>query len=244
MSTQMIPAQTTAIGPTNGAVEGLEDLDSRDFILPRWSLIQPTSKKDGADEHVGQFMRNLDGAFREHLDVVILKVSPSRLLWTGDLADKRPECFSRDGKEGSIYGACGQCQFNPQVNRQLLDELKAGNTTLKACGYGYTYVLVDDQETGSLALLGAMGTSVRPAKILNSQFQMEHRSPFSCVVRIASEKQTNDRGKFYVLKPSIIEKLDAERTAVWRARYQELAGRVVKDIDEEPAGSDDSNIPF
>src|SRR5579885_738271 len=105
-------------------LEGLEDLGQRDFVLPRWSLIQPTSRKEGADEHVGQFLRNIDGEFRAELLTVILKVSPTRLLWSGDPTETQPECVSRDAVTGSVYGACARCQFNPSASPDLMRDLQ------------------------------------------------------------------------------------------------------------------------
>lgn len=236
MSTDLTTTNAThgglAIAAPSLAIEGMEGLTQRDVILPRWSLIQPTSRKPGADDHVGEFLRNLDGEYRDALDVVVLEIQPSRLLWSGDASDTRPECFSRDGHQGSVYGACGSCAFNVSVNPDLLQRLRNGEP-VKACQYGYTYVVVDDLETETPALLGAMGTSVRPSKILNSQFALRKRPPFSALVHVESEKQTNERGKYYVLKLSVKEWLSTEETAHWREMYQALHGATIRDVDEE-----------
>lgn len=236
----------TAVGMVGGfGVEGFEGLGQSDIILPRWSLIQPTSKKTQDDSKVGQFMRNIDGQFAPALTGVLLQVHQSRLLWSGDLQDKRPECFSRDGTTGSKYGNCAACQFNVQHNPALREQLDKGLTP-KICSYGYTYLLIDDLEVESMALLGAMGTSVRPAKVLNTQFIQRKRPIYSAVVKIESERQVNERGKFYVLKPSVVRWLDlnGEEAARYRDRYLELQGAVLRDIDEdEEPGAPGASAP-
>jgi hypothetical protein len=242
LSTTGTPAIAELAG--RGRIEGLEALGQRDYILPRWSLVQPTSRRDGADEHVGQFVRNIDGEFRPYLDTVILRVSPTRILWSGDPSETQPECVSRDGITGSVYGACASCQFNPSANPALLQEIAAarreGRLPLhKVCNYGYTFVLVDDLESGSVALLGAMGTSVRPAKTLNTQFLMRRRPPYSAIVRWEAVRQTNERGKFYVLQPSIRQWLDSEATARWRELYQAIAAAAVTDVPEDTDAEDE-----
>jgi hypothetical protein len=223
--------------PAHGlALEGFEDLGQRDIILPRWSIVQPTSQREGADAHLGQFVRNIDGEFRPALDVVLLKVSPTRLLWSGDLVDRRPECVSRDGVTGSLYGACASCAFNAQVNPGLRTDPAA-----KHCNYGYTLVVIDDVTEGTMALLGAMGTSVRPIKVLTTQFVQRKRPAFSGVVRFETERITNEKGKFYVLKPSIVRWLDDAETERWRKIYQTLIRSVIRDLEPEP--EEDSSEP-
>lgn len=219
-------------------IEGLEQLSQSDLILPRWSIIQPTSKKEGADDHAGQFVRNIDGIFQAAIDAVILNVSPSRLLWSGDLNDKRPECYSRDGANGSKYGACFVCDFNITANPDLKAAKDAGDKSLKVCGYGYNLLLVDDLQAETMALFGAMGTSVRPLKVLITQFQQRRRPPFSAIVRLETERQVNDKGKFYVVKPSIKSWLSAEDTRYWRELYLAIQGKAIKDIDEDQDDSD------
>ena len=235
MSTQITTTRHGgALAPAGHlTIEGLEGLTSNDVILPRWSLIQPTSRKDGADEHVGQFVRNLDGVFREHLDAVVLMIQPSRLLWSADTSDRRPECYSRDGATGSVYGDCATCQFNTQANPSLVAEMRNGGQP-RICSFGYNLIIVDDLEEKSPALLGAMGTSVRPAKTLISQFATKRQSPFASLVRVESEKQVNEKGKFYVLKFSVQRRFDDAQVAEWRDLYLNLKGATIQEVEDAP----------
>lgn len=231
-----------AIAPANhwnsAGVEGFEDLDSSDFILPRWSIVQPTSKRDGAAQHLGQFVRNIDGEFRPSLDVVILKMSQSRTLWTGNLSDKHPECMSRDGKTGSVYGECARCQFNVLANAALRSDPSA-----RRCGFGYTMTVVDDIADGSMALFGAAGTSVRPMQTFNTQLRKRNHPMFGWLIRFETERTVNDRGVFYILKPSILSQLNDDDTDMWREMRASLAGMAVRDYDEAEDGATDT-VPF
>lgn len=226
--------------PPAGAfgLEGFEDLGQNDIILPRWSIVQPVSKREGADTHVGQWVRNIDGEFRPLLEVVLLKVSPNRILWSGDLADTQPECVSRDGVAGSAYGACASCSFNVQANPALREDPRA-----KRCNFGYAMVVCDDVEQGTMALVGAMGTSVRPLKTLTTQFIQRKRPAFGALVTLGTERTTNDKGVFYVIKPAITQWFTDQEAAYWRELYQSVAGQTVRDYDEADAGTEEA-VPF
>lgn len=231
------PAGHAARAPATGyQIEGMEGLTQQDIVIPRWSLVQPTSKFDGAEGHEGEFRRNIDGAFAKALNVVILQISPTRLLWSGDLTDRGPECASRDAVHGSVYGLCSQCEFNPQVNPGLLRDRRDG-APVKICGYGYTYLLVDDVEAGSMALFGVMGTGVRPAKTLHSQFVQKRRPPFSALVTLSTALEKNDKGKYYVFKAEVAGWLDEAATKHWREQYQTAGGQQYREFEDEAAAA-------
>lgn len=232
--------------------EGFEGLDQSDVILPRWTIVQPSSNYEGSDQHIGEFRRNIDGVYRAALDVVMLSCARTRLLWSGDLTDRRPECFSRDAINGSqprqllgegteeeieVYGACDSCGYNPQFNRDLMQQIQAGGI-VKSCNFGYTYLMVDDVNSvaegmPSMALLGAMGTSVRPCKTLNTQYVTRRRPIYGALVRLETEKQTNDRGKFYALKPTVTQWLDSTAMQPYAALHASMKGVAIRDIEPD-----------
>ena len=232
----MVPAtrgQTgLAVAAASGSfgIEGLEGIEQSDLIIPRWNLIQPTSQREGADEHIGQFARNIDNVFKAELETVVLSVTRTRILWSGDRTETRPECVSRDGLIGTRYGACAACDFNPQVHPDLREAAAKGLS--KICNFGYQFLLVDDVKDGSLAFLGAMGTSVRAAKALITQFVATNRPPFAALVKWETEKQANEKGKYYVLQPSIVRWLDDAEMATYRGRWQSLQGATIREVDD------------
>lgn len=223
--------------PTGYGIEGMEGIGQADVVIPRYAIVQPTSRADGVEGHEGQFRRNTDGAFRAQLECVVLTISPTRLLWSGDQTERRPECVSRDALTGSVYGACNACDFNQQANPQIIADRRQG-IDVKACSYGYSYLLADDPENPeSMAFFGVMGTSVRPAKLLHSQFVQRRRPPFSAVVRFSTALEKNDKGKFYVLKAEVARWLDEAETAAWRESFQLTRGMVIREYEEETAGA-------
>lgn len=229
---------------------GFEGIGQSDFIIPRWTIVQPTSRYEGGDEHMGWYHRNIDGAFARTLDVVILKATPTRLLWSGDLSERMPECSSHDGKVGITYGACNQCQYNRQVNAELRQQLADG-MQVKACSFGYTFLVVDDLEEQSLAYVGAMGTSVRPARILMTQLYTRKKATFGAIITLATERMENQRGKFYVLKGTVKRWLDTPEIREWAEIAKAMSTTTIREyqpVETEAVGmagdfgSDD--VPF
>lgn len=232
--------------------EGFESLDQSDLIIPRWTIVQSTTNYEGSDQHIGEFRRNIDGAYVKTLDVVMLSCARTRLLWSGDLTERRPECFSRDAVIGSqprqilddggegelaVYGTCGDCGFNPQFNRELMGQIQRGDI-VKSCNFGYTFLMIDNIDSAdsgmtSMALLGAMGNSVRPCKTLISQFVTRRKPTYSAIVTLDTEKQTNDRGKFYVLKPFVKEWLTGARLQQFAQACAAMKGAAVRDYEVE-----------
>lgn len=246
--TDVVPVSAARIPSTlHSTISGMESLTQDDFITPRWSIVQPTSKKDGADDHAGQFLRNLDGEFRPFLECVILKVSPSRLKWPADIAVGRPECFSRDGVHGSVYGACRTCGFNVFANPQLMAKVKAKTVRNgEKCNSGFDYLIIDDLELQTVALMGAMGTSVAPVRIMNSRFNSLRCPPRAALTRFSLKRVVNDQGKFYVLEPVIVRRLTAEERVPWDEMFNIYNNANVVDIETttDDVSDVDEPLPF
>lgn len=247
-----LPATTNgtsnALGSVLGHVDlpGFEDLEQRDLVVPRWRLIQGSARDLELKKHAGGWVRNLDSEIREQLDVVILKVSPNRLLWSGDSSDTRPECMSRDCRTGSVYGACGACQFNIDANPRLLEQMAEAREKRKpelrpkVCQRVYNLVAVDVDDD-SMALIGAHGTSMKPMKVLFSQFVNKKKPSYAAVVRFAAKGETNDFGSYYVVAPQIVRWLSPEEIADYAERQAILSN--VNVVEVEDVTEDDGAVP-
>lgn len=229
------PAPLARVAPSLG-IEGLEMMTTDDLVLPRWSIIQNTSKKPGADDHQGYFHRNLDGLFVKKIEAAVLTIRPARLKWKQALGGN-PDCTSHDRVNGSTYGACNTCQFNRRYNLELAQEYSDGNTKAhEVCNEGWTVVIVDDLEVGSPAILGAISTSAQAPQIFATQLKWKYKCPpFARHVTIESERKENAKGKFFVLKMIIGEPFDPEEMAMWREMSKAMTSVTIKDIEaDEP----------
>jgi hypothetical protein len=92
---------------------GLEQFGPADLIIPRLTLIQPTSQVDGVS--AGKFYMNLTGDEYDELEIVFLKVMKGRIYFAEDGADRKAVCGSSDRVKPSprfdppMAPACAEC---------------------------------------------------------------------------------------------------------------------------------------
>ena len=89
-----IVAQTVTPTPTVLAPVpvGLDQLYEDDLVIPRVSIIQPTSREGTP----GRLKMNITGEEREQIDLVVLRVQRGKVLWSATLGED-PICKSNDG---------------------------------------------------------------------------------------------------------------------------------------------------
>lgn len=228
-----------------GAIEGMEDLDQSDLVIPRWGIVQPTSRFEGAETMIGKLRRNIDGVAVPSIDAVILAIKPTRILWSEDRTENAPECVSRDAVGGSLHGVCARCEFNVSANCDLLAAIRAGERP-RTCNYGYNYTIAS--EDGDLAFIGAMGASVRPSKMLHAQFASKRRATYSAVVRFAAVREQGDQGAYYVLRGEIARWMPEPEARQWRDVYLMASSRSMREVAPEeietPPIDDEGDLPF
>ena len=204
--------------PGGFGLEGLEGLDSTDMIVPRWDILQPTSRKDGTP---GWYCLNLGGETRESIEAVILRISRTRVLWSGNQADKTPECSSNDGITGREHGQCSTCEFS----RYDVTGIR------KSCKAGYTYLLAAPDNPEDLSIISMYGTSATPGKVLNSQFIRKRRSPFTAVVTFKTKAEVGEKGRYFVQAPVISRWLSPEEAAPFQEASRAMFGVQIREVE-------------
>lgn len=216
-------AQPPAIPPRHHLnIEGLEDLTlEEDLILPRWRMIQYSSKIKGS---AGEFNNNLTGEVRDHLDMIVLKVMPSRAFFNDN---RQLVCLSRDGVTGSDGQLCATCPYSKWgPDRQP-----------PACSRGYTFICLDPKDD-TLCLLGALRTSVKPAKLYISQLAHLKKPPFTYITQFSTSEVDGPKGKYFVLSIALALPLNDKEREEAREQYQLLAGLSYQEV-EEPISAED-----
>lgn len=210
-------------------------IDSEDIVVPRIKLLQPTSA-EVTDQvaHAGAFLNSVTNeVLPEELHVLIFTHFKSRVYFAKPEDGGGVKCISPDGIEGSEYGVCANCNFRLW---------KEGTPPACALVHNYPAYVLNAGEIKGEPLpiaLSLMKTSSKEARKLNTAVEVGGGNWFDAVYVVRSEKQTNDKGTFFVYR---IEKLraasdDERKLGYWA--YSRFKGRLDVEAPESitPAGA-------
>lgn len=216
-------AETRIMVPKrNIPIEGLEDLTlEEDLILPRWRIVQYSSTIKGQP---GQFNSNLDEELRNKLDLIVLKITPSRAYFNDD---RELVCASNNGHVSTRGQQCINCP----------DSLWGEDGEPPLCSRGYTLICLDPQDD-SLCLIGALRTSVPGMKRYNSLLVKRKQPPFAFLTRFTAEDQVSPKGKYFILNIDLLGENAPDKIAEYRQQYQALANVNIVEVEEPPIGDD------
>lgn len=193
---------------------GFEDVDRSDIKLPRYKLLQLTSK-DVADGlgAAGQFLNTITKEVSNQLECNLLIMGKTRVAW--NLPFKRgedPLCKSFDGKVK--FDGTRQCDTCPMQDWNKL----APGQEKPQCNLSYMWLGVD--KNNMPFRLQAGGASASKTKDFINTLLLKGYPPFIYKVVITSEKQSNEKGTFYVMNYKIDGLIDPSEAP----KYQELLG--------------------
>jgi hypothetical protein len=92
--TQEAPSSNGAVPTVAMSGAGMEILGPEDLIIPRLTLVQPTSQIDGVQP--GKFYINLTGEEFDQVEAVFLKVTKGRVYFAEEATERKPVCGSSD----------------------------------------------------------------------------------------------------------------------------------------------------
>lgn len=111
-------------------IEGIGD-ESIEYRAPMSRVVQPSSDRSKLPKNanIGSILID-DKVADQPVRTIPIRMWDSRQLWSPDKDDAKVLCYSPNGKIGSKYGLCKDCQFgkyDPEANRS-------------ACNKGKTYM--------------------------------------------------------------------------------------------------------
>lgn len=173
---------------------GLEGLGSEDFVIPRRSLVQNTSRVDDIDGAMpGMFVdettRTLVG---KQMHIAVLRVRKSRALFhPKDTGLKGIKCWSRDAitPDSSVATpVSATCKACPEQWRDLQYDLLCYD--------------VDESETINAPVvfwLRAKGTSMKPTRTYLSTLLTRKSRAFDYTVTLTGPRAVSKHGSYFVL---------------------------------------------
>jgi len=176
---------------------GLENWDTRDFVLPQLRIRQPTSDVDNVAE--GQFYDVLTHEAYDTVHVVFLKSSWGRMYFDRDqgvlLCRSVDRIHPSPSVENPPSSLCATCQYSfweddrPPKCREVLNNI----------------LLVSPEkefkiENASPYLMTIAGASLKPMRLFVSGLAAKRKPIYSVVTRMSLEKKSGAVGKYYVGK--------------------------------------------
>lgn len=212
----------------------LDSLGQKDIIMPRYRLIQNTSKSGTP----GKWVSNLSPENElDELVLVILHISNYRTYFPpkGENNDK-PLCRSNDGYTksdplGIGDGNCDTCRYAQWAKGQK-----------PPCFAGYTILgLIINPDGVEPCMVSLKGSAIKVCRSFFTRMKTKGISSLAYKVHIRSESVVNDKGRFflpvfefgdYLTKPEIL--YASEQAKIYRQYISNDAMADVHNDDEGP----------
>lgn len=226
---------------------GLEQFDTGDLVIPRYKIVQPTSKEGTP----GRFKNNLTNEEIEKLNVVVLAASKGRVCWSENL-EEDPICRSSDGLrpsetvESPFSEICGRKEngkrFEPVCSCAHWgekNERPACNEVINLLCVGY-----DDQVPFFISL---HGTQLKPVRAFLSALGLRRKSLYEYQATMNLKETSNHKGKFYVIQFENLKENKADQKEFFRSLFFQYSGHTIDQTYEAEQKMKDNNmddIPF
>jgi hypothetical protein len=221
---------------------GLDNIRPEDIILPRLSILQPTSPLVTEDGYqVGDIVNSITNEnYGKRFEFYVLHYYPNRVKWESDDPGSPIECSSDNNITGSKFGKCAECPFSKwSKNAQGQDERPActefKNIIVLPANEG------DDMDTSPIVFSGKR-SALKPVNTLLSALAVSRKPAYASRWVLTVEKNQKDRQTWYTPKftkgddiKTVAEFMalkgnsDAMVAAQSRIRFQQE--------DESPAGA-------
>ena len=204
---------------------GLETFDNGDLVIPRYKIVQPTSKEGT----VGTFKNNLTNEETDKINVVVLAASKGRVCWSENL-DEDPICRSSDGihpsdnVETPVNEICGTKEngkrFEPVCSNAMWGEKKDERPL---CNEVVNLLCVgkDDMVPFFISL---HGTQLKPVRAYLSAVGLRRRSLYEYQATLRLKEVSNGKGKFFVVQFEGLQENSTDEKEAFRAMYFQFAG--------------------
>ncbi|MBI5499783.1 MAG: hypothetical protein HY907_06040 [Deltaproteobacteria bacterium] len=208
--------------------EGFDDLLADDLVLPRLTIVQPTSQEGSP----GTFRSSLTGEERRELQLVPLAIRRGRICWAETLGED-PVCKSNDGRlpastverpvseeccvlaGGRLKPVCGAA-----VWRRVKTDDGLSRQEPPRCRETAIVVAVD-LETQAPLMIAFHGTGIRSVRVLRTIALQKRLALFDAAATLRLRKVTNARGTYFV--PEFHDVRPVEPAGKYRALYQQFA---------------------
>lgn len=239
----LIPAASIPQGLVPAAdyvpVAGFEQVPPDDFSLPTLKLVQAQTKNEGAQAHLGEYIKTDTGDYLKDPNVLVVGIAKTRIMFPDKYAaDNKALCRSDNGNEArpeyigtrvngvTIEGFCQDCPFS---------QWPEDGKTPPACSLADQWAVI--LPAGDPAILRLSGSSAKTSATLKNVMRANRFAGRATHVKLGSSFTRSDKGQFYVATVTPTKDAispDALNTAKMLAGVN-LAARAAVEEQEAPA---------
>jgi hypothetical protein len=206
---------------------GLENFDTADLVIPRYKIVQPTSKEGTP----GVFKNNLTNEERDKINLVVLAATKGRVCW-GEHIEEDPVCRSSDGLvpseevERPIDRACGTKENGKRFEPVCPNAIWRGNIQRPACDevINLLCISLDDQVPFFISL---HGMQLKPVRAFLSAIGLRKKSLYEFQAAMSLKERSNGKGKFFVVQFGEIKENTPEEKELFRARFFQFSSQSI-----------------
>lgn len=221
-------------------MQGLEDFGTSDFVIPRRSLVQNTSRVDDIeDAHPGVFIdettRTVVG---KTMHAALLKVKKNRaLFYPIESGKKGLKCWSADAVVP-----------HPTAVEKQADTCESCQFSKKDMQYDMLFYDIDESERLGAPVvfwLRAKGTSLFPARTFISTLLQRKKRAFDLTVKISAAKSTGKNGSYFVMNFADLSMASDELLPQLEAAYEVYAQDADPTVEiQAETEPDTATVPF
>ncbi len=225
---------------------GLEQFDTGDLVIPRFKIVQPTSKEGTP----GRFKNNLTNEEIEKLDVVVLLASKGRVCW-GENIDEDPICRSSDGLfpsdniEVPVSDVCGTKEDGKRFVPICQNAMWGQRNERPLCNEVINLLCVGSDDHVPF-FISVHGTQLKPTRAYLSALGLRRKSLYEYQATISLKETSNNKGKFFVIQFENLKENKTDQKEIFRSLFFQYCGHTIdQTFEAEQKMKDDlSDVPF
>lgn len=215
---------------------GLENVRPEDVVLPRLSILQPTSPMSSEDGYrQGDIVNGITNEnYGKSFEFYVLHYYPNRVMWETDEPGSDIECSSENNITGTKYGKCAECPHS-----------QWGEKERPRCTEFKNLVVQPTDLDASPLVLSGKRAALKPVKTLISAMISARKPSFASRWLLEVVKNQKESLTWYTPKfTKVGEITTVAEFKTLKANSDSMAAlqsRIKFDLENEPAPAADAD---
>ncbi len=226
---------------------GLEKFDAGDLVIPRYKIVQPTSKEGNP----GTFRNNLTNEKTPKLDIVVLAASKGRVCWSDNL-EEDPICRSSDGVHPSddieypVNAICGNKENGKRFEPVCQNAMWGEKNERPLCNSVINLLCLSKEDLVPF-FISLHGTQLKPVRALLSAIALRRKGLYEYGATMSLKETSNTKGKYFVVQFEDLKENSADDKETFRSLFFQFADRNIDqtfEAEKKMKETNEDDIPI